>query len=218
MSKIAQRCKHGTLHLIKIPIKYEREVGIVAEKSFSEAGKLFAFQKPVEVTIFPKIPEIIIPEIGIGGRTTERRDIIIAIDFSRHNIENIIRTQLPSIIYHELSHVIRSIHKNLNITLLESLVTEGIASYIEKGVFKRKVLYIEPIIGETKYWKIAQKNFENKKYSYKDYSEWFFGANKLPRWIGYRIGYLMIERYMQKNPKTSFTQLIHLDSKKIIKF
>lgn len=53
--------------------------------------------------------------------------------------------------------------------------------------------------------------------SYEDHGEWFYATKKLPRWIGYRLGYLLVEGYMKNNPKTSFAELVRLDAKKILK-
>ena len=47
--QIAKQCKEGTLHLIAIPEKYKKEIGKTAEKAFDEAGKLFGYEKQVEV-------------------------------------------------------------------------------------------------------------------------------------------------------------------------
>lgn len=214
MSKIAQQCKSGTLHLVKIPEKYKEKIGMIAEKSFDDAGKLFAFQKPVEAVIFPNIPEMVISEMGIGGITTDRGDIVISMDFSRRNIKNIIEKHLPTTIYHELSHAVRGTWEYQ--TLLESVVGEGIASYIETKIFNVKIPYIEPIQNEMKYWKQAQENWQ-KKQSYEERREWFFGSKKLPRWIGYRLGYLMMEGYMKSRPEISFAQLVRLDAGEILK-
>ena len=186
MFKIAQQCKDGTLHLVKIPKKYRRDVGKIAEDSFEKAGKLFAYKKPVEVMIFPRISDIVIPEIGIGGMTTERGDILLSIDFSRRNIGKIITEQLPLSVYHELSHVVRGTHVMRGThdyaVLLDWLVFEGIASYIERKLFKEKVPYIAPVKDEMEYWAQAQKILM-KKTSYKESRKWFFGTEKLPRWI-----------------------------------
>jgi uncharacterized protein YjaZ len=218
MLKIVQQCKGGTLHLVKIPKGYRRKVARTAEKAFDKAGELFAYKKPVEVVIFSASPELIIPEVGIGAHATVQGDIVMNMDFSRHDIRRIIKKELPSTVYHEFSHVVRkTVHAALYSTLLESLVTEGIASYVEKKVCKSKVPYIKPIRNEMKYWKLAQRILGKKRYSYEDHSAWFYGTKKLPRWIGYRLGYLMVAGYMKNNPKTSFAKLVRLGAKGIFK-
>ena len=75
MFKIAQQCKGGTLHLVNIPKEYRRKVARTAEKAFDKAGELFAYKKSVDVLIFPKLSELVIPEIGMGAVTTEINDI-----------------------------------------------------------------------------------------------------------------------------------------------
>lgn len=136
--------------MVNIPKEYKRQVGITAERAFEKAGKLFAYKKAVEVAFLPNIPSMIIPELGIGGITTEQEGITVSIDFLRSDIKKIIRKQLPSTIYHELSHIVRG-WRDVS-TLLGWLVFEGIGSYVEKKLFKEKVLYVEPIQNEMRYW------------------------------------------------------------------
>lgn len=200
--------------MIKIPKKYRVQVAKTAERALAGAGELFAYRKPVETVIFSSIPEFVIPEVGIGANATIQGDIIVNINFSRRDIKRVIQKELPSALYHEFSHVVRAnIYKNLYATLDESLLTEGIASYIEKKVFRKKVLYVEPIKNEKKYWLRAQKNMCKKTY---DHSEWFFGTKKLPRWIGYRLGYLIVNCFMKQNKKISFDQLVRIRSGEVL--
>lgn len=204
--------------MIKIPKEYKREVGITAEKSFDKAGELFVFQKSVEVIILPKISEIVIPEIGIGAITDHQGYIYISIDFSRRDIKKIIKEQLPLTIYHELSHIIRMhLFGNLVKNLLDNLIAEGIASYIEKEVFNKRISYIEPIQNEMRYWRKAQKILRKKKYNYEDRSGWFYGTKKLPRWIGYRLGYLLVDSFMQRQKNLSLAQLIRTKSSEVLR-
>ncbi|MEK9178498.1 MAG: DUF2268 domain-containing putative Zn-dependent protease [Patescibacteria group bacterium] len=215
MANVSKQCKGGTLHLIKIPQKYKVQVAKIAEKTLTGAGELFAYQKPVETVIFSSIPEFVIPEVGIGAHATMQGDIVVNIDFSRRDIAKVIQKELPSTLYHEFSHVVRAdAHKNLYTTLIESLITEGIASYIEKKVFRKKVPYIEPIKNERKYWLQTQKNMRKNTY---DHGEWFYGTKKLPRWIGYRLGYLIVNSFMEQQKNLSFAQLVRTKSSEVLR-
>ena len=215
MLRTYKQCKGCTFHLVKIPPKYKKEVGKTTEKALLGAPKLFAYHKSVEIVIFSSIPEFVISEVGIGANATLQGDVVVNLDFSRRDIKKVIQKELSPVLYHEFSHVVRaSIYKNLYTTLDESLVTEGIASYIEKKLFRKKVPYIKPIKNERKYWLQAKKNMRKKDY---DHSEWFFGRGKLPRWIGYRLGYLIVSSFMKKNPKVSFAELTRIKSKDIFK-
>lgn len=215
MADISKQCEGGTLHLIKIPQKYKVQVAKMAERAFAEASELFAYHKPVEIVIFSSIPEFVIPEVGIGAHAIIQGDIVVNIDFSRHDITKVIQKELSSMLCHEFSHIVRaSVHKNLYTTLIESLITEGIASYIEKKVFLKKVPYIEPIKNERKYWLQAQKNMYKNIYNH---GEWFYGTKKLPRWIGYRLGYLIVNSFMEQQKNLSFAQLVRTKSSEVLR-
>lgn len=215
MASVSKQCKRGTLHLIKIPAKYKKEIGKTAERALAKASELFTYRKPVETVIFSSIPELVIPEVGIGAHATTQGDIVVNIDFLRRDIKKVIQKELPSAIYHEFSHVVRaSLHKNLYTTLNESLVTEGIASYVEKKIFQKKVPYVEPIKNERKYWLQAQKNIRKNTY---DHGEWFFGYGKLPRWIGYRLGYLIVDSFMQRQKNLSLAQLVRTKPHEVLR-
>jgi len=215
MAGASKQCKGGTIHLIKIPEKYKIQVAKIAKKTLTGASKLFAYKKPVETVIFSSIPEFIIPEVGTGAHATIQGDIVVNIDFSRRDIIKVIQKELSSALYHEFSHVVRaSVNKELYTTLIESLITEGIASYVEKKLFQKKVPYIEPIKNERKYWLRTKNNMHKNNY---DHGEWFYGTKKLPRWIGYRFGYLIVNSFMKQQKNISFAQLVRTKSPEILR-
>jgi len=215
MVGISKQCKGGTLHLIKIPEKYKAQVAKRAEKALAGASELFVYRKAVETVIFSSTPEYVIPEVGVGAYATMQGVIIVNIDFSRRDIIKVIQKEFPSMLYHEFSHVVRaSVYKNLYATLIESLITEGIASYVEKKLFRKKVPYIEPIRNERKYWSQVQEGMNRNTY---DYSEWFYGTKKLPRWIGYRLGYLIVNSFMEQQKNLSLAQLVRTKSFEILR-
>lgn len=210
-----KQCRGGTLHLVKIPGKYKVMVAKIAGKALAGISELLAHRKPVETVIFSSIPEFVVPEVGIGAHATMQGDIVVNINFSRRDIKKVIQKELPSTIYHEFSHVVRaSVHESLYATLGKSLVTEGIASYIEKGLFQKKVPYVEPIKNERKYWLQAQKIMRKSAY---DHGEWFYGTKKLPRWIGYRLGYLIVKSFVERQKNVSFARLVRINSSDVLK-
>lgn len=213
MSRVYKQCKGGTLHLIKIPLKYRSQISQTAKQALANASKLFGYHRYVEIVIFSSAPDFVIPQVGIGAHATIQGDVVVNIDFLRRDITRVIKNELPSTLYHELSHVVRkSVHQDLYETLLESLVTEGIASYIEKKVFGKNVPYIKRIRNEREYWQKARKDMNKKTYNH---AEWFFGRGKLPRWIGYRLGYLLVDSFMKRRKNLSFAQLARTESRKV---
>ena len=212
------KCKRGNFHLIKIPGRYIRSIEKSALSALREARVLFQYEKPIEVVVFSSISAIVIPELGIGAHALSQGDIVVNIDFARKDIVKIIQRELPSTLFHEFSHVVRgSVIKDPYAILLDALITEGIASYIEKHIYKYAVPYIRHIKNEDQLWKKAQRILRKKNYTWNDHAEWFLGGGKLPRWIGYRLGYLMVLSYMKHYRNTSMADLTRMKASKILK-
>lgn len=212
MNPKTKRCKDGTLHLVKIPRRSTASVEKSALLALKEASELFGYKKPVEVAIFSSHPETVIPELGIVGRAIFEGDIVVDIDFTRKDIARIIKRELPSTLYHELSHVVRNATARYGETLLDALVSEGIGAYTENKIFRRTTPYTEPIRHEKKYLQNARRMFNKRQYNH---PEWFWGQGKLPRWIGYRLGYLLVDSFMKQHKNLSFAQLVRIESRKV---
>lgn len=202
------------LHLIKILKRHKVQVAQTAENALARASELFAYRKPVEVAVFSSHPDVVIPELGIGGRSIYRGDIVIDIDFSRKDIFHIINKELSSTIYHEFSHIVRDATVGYGKTLSEVLVSEGIGSYVENKLYHTTMPYTKPIRHERKYWQRAKRLLGKKTY---DHLEWFFGRGKLPRWIGYRLGYLIVDSFMKQQKNLPLSQLVRTKSHEILR-
>lgn len=210
---MAKRCRGGSIHLIKIPQRYQQEITATITSTLKRGAELFNYKKPVEVAVFSSSPALVIPELGIGGSSVFEGDIIIDINFSRKDISHVIKKELPSQLYHELSHVVREATVGYGETLLGVLVSEGVGSYVENRLSHRTMPYTKPIWNELKYWEKAKPLLSKKNYNH---SEWFFGTGKLPRWIGYRLGYLLVDSFMKRQKNLSLSQLVRTKSNKIL--
>lgn len=214
MITLLKQCKEGTIHLVKIPSRYRTKVIKTAKRALTEAGKILMYHETAEIVIFSSDPGFVIPELGMEAHALIQGDIVVNMDFTRPDIKKVIQNELSPALYHELSHVVRaSIQKTPYGTLGESLVTEGIASYIEKKVFLKRVPYIKPIKNEKSYLTRMQEDLNKKDYNH---SEWFYGAGKLPRWIGYRFGYLMVDFFMKHQKEITLAQLVRINSRTIL--
>ena len=209
-----QRCENGILHFIKIPSKWKPIVVQEVIAAYKRSSEVFAYDKEIEVVVFSssKLHISILPELGIGAMYAIQGDIVIDIDFSRKNISDIVHKHLPSMVYHEFSHVVRRVFKDGYPTLLEGLVTEGIGGYVETKMSDCEIPYTQPIEDEEKFWQQAKAILDKKDYNHFD---WFFGAGKMPRWIGYRLGFLIVDSFM-RNKKLSLDKLVRADRKTIL--
>ena len=210
----SKNCEKGNIHLIGIPSK---ERGIALEhsiKALDRAKNLLKYKKQVDVVIIEAQNFFVISKLGIGGSAIGKFCIEIKIDFSRKDLRKIIDIELSATVYHELAHLVRENSVGYGNTLLDSFVSEGISCFVEKSILpKRKIPYIQKIKSEQKLWAKAKKLLGKIKYNH---SEWFFGSGKLPNWTGYRLGYLIVEKFTKRNI-ISLAELSRLNSKDILK-
>lgn len=208
-----KKCKGGTLHLVKIPRQYKTLVEKSSVHALEKAHELFGYRGPVEVAVFSAHQETVIPELGIVGRAIFEGDIIIDIDFTRKDIKRVIEKELPSALYHEFSHVVRETTIGYGETLLETLISEGIGAYVENKILHRTMPYTKSIRQESEYWRKAKRQLKKRV----NHEEWFFGRGKLPRWIGYRLGYLLVDSFMKQHKNLSLAQLVRVESGEVVR-
>ena len=173
--------------------------------------------KTAEEYVFPKLKinwdidllitnrsyDIIIPEDGVGGRTRASDFIEFAV-----NEEKATENLISEMVAHELCHAARW-GKNdewIN-TLFDSMISEGIATYLEAEFVKdreEKTIFIKTILERTvdENKKILEELRDQLDSNYYDYNTIFFNGNdKLPRWSGYSLGYYLVKKYLEKTNK-----------------
>ncbi len=204
--------KTGSVCLIGIPRQYTEKIGRVAADALKVGCTELGYRNRVGLAIFAAQSFFVIPELGVGGEAIGTSGIVVRVDFSRRDIERIIREEVPATIYHELAHLVREQSVGAGSTLLDALVSEGIACFVEQSLCpKRQIPYVASIKNEERIWKKAVPILLRKKY---DHAEWFFGTKAIPRWAGYRLGYLIVSKFFAKQP-TSLPRLVRMPSRDI---
>ena len=136
---------------------------------------------------------LVIPELGIGGEAVGTSGIVVRIDFTRRDIRRIISEELPAVIYHEFTHLVRERVFGTGSTLLDAFVSEGMACFVEQSLCpKRRIPYVSKIKNEKRVWSKAVPLLLRRGY---DHAGWFFGVKAVPRWAGYRFGYLIVSKF-----------------------
>ena len=158
----------------------------------------------IDVVITNRVYEFVIPEDGVGGRTYASDFILISI-----NEDKITENILAETLVHELCHAARWGKNDERInTLFDGMISEGIATYFESEFVKDKTekqLFLKTVVERSneeneKIYEELKGQFKNEGY---DYQIIFFnGNNKLPRWSGYSLGYLIVKKYLEKSGKT----------------
>ena len=154
-----------------------------------------------------------IPETGVGGFSPSAHLLYIHINTEFRGIEQRLDPEIKSTLAHELHHCARWAARGYGKTLLEALVSEGLADHFD----------IEANGGEPKPWSIAiggdelarlldkaKSEFGNDSY---DHTSWFFGSEEkdIPRWTGYSLGYSLVNDYLKKNNKKA-SELVAADA------
>ena len=203
------------IHLVQIPDKHKKDILKIVTDSINEISKILeVYNNDLEIVVGPGYENKKKYEGVYGLAHTNFNFIEINIDFNFKDLKSVFEISLPATIFHEYSHIAT---KHSGNKLIDRLVNEGIACYIEKKFFPRKIFYIAKMKNEDKFYKEALE-IAYKKLSNEEKMKWFVGKNEnRPEYIGYRIGYLLIKKYMDKFPKTKLGELIMTDPKKIHK-
>jgi len=191
--------------------KYLDNLTKVANGAFDDASKLIPIE---DVTVFIRHePKSVIPELGVGGYTPSSKEIYITVDamnkdFTGFVIPNIYRTLL-----HEFHHNARWRGPGYGETLLEALVTEGLADCFELEVTGLKCQPWDEALSKKKtdlLLKESETEFDTK-YSHQD---WFYGSEKrnIPRWAGYSLGFKIVDKYLRENPDKKPSNLYSADA------
>lgn len=163
----------------------------------------------VDVVIYDN-PEGAIPEIGIGGYAPNSHLIFVSLDPQFPDFQKTIDEELKRTIAHELHHILRWRGPGYGETLLEALITEGLADHFDMEI--NNISNPEPWDVALNDQQIAEvevkawKEFGSKNYNH---NEWFFGSKErdIPRWTGYTLGFKLVEDYLKKNPDKKPSQL-----------
>lgn len=172
----------------------------------------------INIVIYPN-RDLTITKIGSGGFAPNSEWIRLAIDPFRkeEDVEYIIKNIVPLSVYHEMNHVARWNKPGYGDSLLDAIISEGLAIVFAKenwdlfeapwGKYRR---------GEIKkYLELLNKRNKNQDNNY-NHAEWFFGKGK-PNWLGYKLGSFIIHAVKNKNPNINSLELVHMSSKNIIK-
>jgi len=152
----------------------------------------------VSVVIY-RDPMGVIPETGVGGFSPSSHVATIAIDPANPLFAGSMSTEVPATIIHELHHCSRWTQPGYGRTLLEALVSEGLAQHFETdfrgGAAPFYALALSPSDLEALSARAGQE-YDSANYSHID---WFFGSasRNIPRLSGYSIGFDLVGKFLK---------------------
>ncbi len=161
----------------------------------------------------------VIKEIGIGGYTGYiGNKIDISINMSYKDLKTSINNELKRTIAHEMHHAMRMQTIGYGETLLDGIISEGLADHFDEEIYGKRIpgIWTAALSSEDihLYLKKAKSMFNSTEYNH---AEWFFGTDKIPKWTGYSLGYYIIDKYLKLNPTKKPSTIYNKKSKDIIK-
>ncbi|WP_226342565.1 DUF2268 domain-containing putative Zn-dependent protease [Deinococcus sp. AJ005] len=137
-----------------------------------------------------------LPETGIFGYAPLDHLVQITLDPYNPNFAASWRTELPATAAHELHHARRWQGPGYGQTLLEVLVSEGLAQaneLDERG--GQPPPYARAQVDLDSLWVRTLPLLNRSDHSFE---AWFYGseAEGLPRWSGYSLGYELVRRHL----------------------
>lgn len=192
----------GRLNNFESKIRQTAEDGIVKIKSKIAAEK-------IDIVVRDN-PDGAIPEVGIGGYTLDTNYISISLNPNFPDFNSVIEKELNRTLAHEIHHALRMRERGYGETLLEALVTEGLADHFDIEVNNQKPEPWSTALNEEQTSELMEKaktEFNSKNYSH---NTWFFGSKekRIPRWTGYSLGFKIVGDYLKKNPKEKPSTLV----------
>ncbi len=164
-------------------------------------------------------PKAAIPEIGICGRAENSHLMHISLDPASQYLQKNFTEVFGSALAHELHHCMRWRTRGREQTLLEAIVSEGLADYfaieITDGFMPMWMNVLTEVQIKTLGEK-AKKEYHNINY---DHALWFFGSNnsEIPRWTGYSLGFHLVKKYFEEHPNKTSSDIYGLPAGEFIR-
>ena len=196
---------------------YVQDIKKISDETISKVTNILRVDT-VDI-VFVDNPKYTIPEIGIGGKTVNPNYIIISLNPSFSDFQRTLHVELMSTLAHELHHAARWQAVGYGVTLLEAMISEGLADHFAIEITSRKDVQLWDHALDNKqievFSKKAKAYYDDKSYNH---SAWFFGSKKMkiPRWTGYTLGFEIIKNYLQNNLGETSASLYDADAKEFV--
>jgi hypothetical protein len=119
---------------------------------------------------------------------------------------------------HEYNHAIFLNHHDMQQTLLEAMVFEGLAENFEEEVVGAGPASYASLMTRKTAMKIldSMTSHSLRSKSYNLYKHVFFGGKKYKKWTGYSIGYWIVKTFKKKNPNLSWQEIMKMELLEIV--
>lgn len=174
---------------------FAKQIERLIPSIFEEVESRFPLPS-VEVLIEDN-PTATIAETGLGGFSPDANHVYVRINPEKKGLKKNFERELRSTLAHELHHCARWASVGYGTTLLEAMVSEGLADHFDIEVNKSKPKPWSVALSERELRTVREKA-EPLFYSAYDESEWFFGSADVPPWAGYSLGFKIVGDYIEQ--------------------
>lgn len=147
---------------------------------------------------------------GVGGFTPDARTVDLYLDPAFPGLAELLPSRLPPMLAHELHHAQRWRGPGYGRTLLEAMVSEGLADHFAIELLGVPVPPWCDAFGHdqsSRYLELARPELDSAAYSHE---RWFFVQSAtLPRWTGYTLGFRLVESYQAAHPGAPAADLVN---------
>lgn len=153
------------------------------------------------------------PKSGIGAYMLSPHRIEILVDTDSQDLANIIKSELPSVLAHEMHHCARSHIVPKETTLAENILTEGLACHFEQQFNGGRTPSLFDDISTTPWEALFEHVRPHLRDSEFSFDYWFLGEkpDEVPKYAGYWIGYNLVISYAQDHG-LGYKHLVGLES------
>ncbi|WP_335872844.1 DUF2268 domain-containing protein [Bacillus sp. 2205SS5-2] len=195
----AQMLEKNTVELLQ----QQKQINELIKNSLLSSAELLSGED-VTIFIMPLNPENTFPiqkMEGISGVALSENAILLQIDpsFSENALEYAVA--------HEYHHKVNIKNNDMTrVTLLDSVVFEGKADSFAKIIYPEKnAPWIEPLSGDSQATDLHELQKNAHSFDSTIYYEFFNGnaSKSLPLWSNYKIGYQLMQSYLENHSGVS---------------
>ncbi|NGP76859.1 DUF2268 domain-containing protein [Balneolaceae bacterium YR4-1] len=179
--------------------EYRDRIIAVVKETYSLVNSLMPIDD-VQIRVLAN-PQNVIPELGMNGYNPGANEVILYFDPQSNALSHSLESSLSSILSHELHHAKRKRSAGYGSTLLQAMISEGLADHFSMEVTQSGPPIWSKVLTETQLESLLQKASQDWNSSPYNHSQWFFGNGEdIPRWTGYSIGFELVQIYLMNHP------------------
>lgn len=203
--------------IIQLDDQYE-EISRFIKEGLEDSTALMTGSEKVRIYLQPHSPDFNYLEMGgVVAFAADKDVMVLQIDPRKYTEKSIKQT-----IAHEFHHVVTMEVSDWSYRkqhLLDRVIMEGKADTFGKLVFPDyDVAWIEPLNPEAtnKVWSFIEVNKES--YEVEDVTMLHMGqpSSGIPKWSNYRMGYRIMEDFLERNPEVTLEQWTEMRADKIL--